>query len=228
MSSLSFHEIPQLFAEQINGIHDPIIQKLYSSITFLHFSCLLNNSDEIDNKNDLIHSFLLNYFINFKFITCGYTKIKKDSDKFQILNQKNSSKVDAIICVEGKCIIIEDIEFELIELILQETKSALINISNQTKDDKLMTNVNEEIKNFSSLFKNEIKNNSFVHDTISPIVCYLIRRYFYPSNFFKDKSFFKFKNRINTLDEEISNELENISTLRKIDQMKQKVDSLKN
>lgn len=56
--------------------------------------------------------------------------------------------------------------------------------SDATKNEEV------EIKNFVMRFQKIIKRNKFIFNTIYSIAAYMIRRYFYPSDFFKDSSFF--------------------------------------
>lgn len=50
----------------------------------------------------------------------------------------------------------------------------------------------EEIDNFCHDFQSEINQNEFVKATISPVAGKIIRRFFYPSHYFKYSSFFNF------------------------------------
>ncbi|KAK8878478.1 hypothetical protein M9Y10_005253 [Tritrichomonas musculus] len=99
-------------------------------------------------------------------------------------NDKTNSNFKVIICVEKKCIIIENINIKLIDQFLEETKSLYININKQFTDN---SEIKEEVLAFCEHFPNLIK----------PIAAYLIRRYFYPSSFFRDPSFFNFESKIN-------------------------------
>lgn len=77
-------------------------------------------------------------------------------------------------------------EEETIISYLKKTKFTCINISNNF-DLNLKKDLTSIMKNF-----NYIDDNEFIQQTIKPILAYLIKRYYYPSNFFKDKSFFTF------------------------------------
>lgn len=222
MYSLSFHDIPQIFKEMKNSINNPTIQKLYSEFSFSYFSCssIINNGTLLDN--DMIYSFLLNNLNKYKFISCKYTKS----------NTLNILKINVVICAEKQCFIIEQIENELIESILKKSNSIIINISdkddfiNFQTNEKIINEVKTEIHNFMSLFKDEIKNNFFINYTISPIICYLIRRFYYPSYFFKDKSFFKFNKSVD-FEDEILDEITNISNLKQTNEIMQQIELIK-
>lgn len=47
----------------------------------------------------------------------------------------------------------------------------------------------EEVNSFLMYYQDKIKNLSFVRNTITSIVGYLIRRHFFPNSYFKDQSF---------------------------------------
>lgn len=42
----------------------------------------------------------------------------------------------------------------------------------------------------------ELKNNFFVNNTIDPLISFIIRRHFYPTSYFNDKSFFVYNQQI--------------------------------
>lgn len=73
---------------------------------------------------------------------------------------------------------------------MEERDSSSININKAKKSNN--DEIIEEINNFTNKFRLIIKNNSFLKKTIDPIICYMIRRFYYPSNFFKDQSIFIF------------------------------------
>lgn len=80
---------------------------------------------------------------------------------------------------------------------MKNNKISIINVNKESIDDSKEEELaKREITNFCDNFQNEIKQNFFVKNTISPIVCYLIRRYFYPTEYFKDASFFDFDNQM--------------------------------
>ena len=102
---------------------------------------------------------------------------------------------NVVICAEGICIICNSAGVNNILKILQNTNASLINASEPNpiiekidKDDL----VTEEIDNFCQFYNNDIKNNQLIRSTIRPICAFLIRRHFYPSNYFRDQSFFIF------------------------------------
>ena len=115
----------------------------------------------------------------------------KDKDGINSVSQC----VNAILCYERECIIIEQIKTELISQILLklEKQASLLNISPVFEIKERTINeiqAKEEVDNFSLHFLNDIQNNEFVKSTISPILGYFIRRFFYPTHYFNDTSFF--------------------------------------
>ena len=180
-----------------NQVLDSKLSRIYSKYTFLYLS--LSNLNQTDDFNR-IEIFLLNYFQNYKFITFQFTDISKSL--IQEANSINSlySKINFIICVEDKCHIIEKIDFSLIKntiIKLKEQKIQLINVSQNfdksAKFSKEEKEANEEIDNLIKHFHYKIIENEFVKYTIRPILGFLIRRYFYPTNYFKNPSFFMFE-----------------------------------
>lgn len=191
MHKISFQSIPREYQSNIENIKGNPMKKLYDAFNFQLLSFLINSSIN-DNKkvheNDMI-SFLLNYFENFKFITFN---LILDTD----VNQ--SVLYDAVICVEQNCIIIEHINLAIFNNIitcLQKNHISILNAGEnfdiiETKTDEYI--FKKEIDTFCMNFKEEIRTNNFIKKTIPAIAGYLIRRYFYPAEYFKNRSFFDF------------------------------------
>ena len=167
-----FQDIPEQSKSMKHLIKPIPMQKIYSKFSFLYFLSIQIN-DII-----LIKNFLYDYLKKYKFITY---KI------FDLPNKDNSNDyyVDITICIEGQCLIIEQIQHRIISEIIRDLEKQISIINVNTND----LNIHDEIHNFCSKFS---KSNKFIEKTISPIVCYLIRRFFYPTNYFKDPSFFFF------------------------------------
>ena len=114
----------------------------------------------------------------------------------KILPIQNLILLMFIFCVEKQCIIVNQVYLQIINDIIRKLNSNiifLINISdNFISKEEYISNAREEVKNFCSEFKKEIDANQFVKNTITPIACYLIRRYFIPTDFFEDPEFFIF------------------------------------
>ena len=74
----------------------------------------------------------------------------------------------------------------------------MINVGVKYNEDEisLQEEIKEEINNFCFHFKKEIIKNDFVKHTIPSLSGYLIRRFFYPTEYFKDPSFFSFDQMI--------------------------------
>ena len=110
-----------------------------------------------------------------------------------------SQIVEVITCVENNCIIVENINIITIKEIikkLERKKLKIISIECAIREDIFLI---EEIVNFESKFKDEIKNNKFVEMTISSIITYPVQRFFFcPTKYFKDQSFFDIFSGINT------------------------------
>lgn len=190
MSDIFFKNIPEQYKSYIDNIQNTVIKKIYSKFSFLIL--------EKQSNNDKTESYLLNYLKNYKFATYYLTKANNHNEHVQTKKSDQNScfenqETDAIIAIEDKCLIIEQINPFLINNIITTLQTQQIIILNT----RMTTNSNkesiEEIDNFCSSFDQEIRNNYFVKKTIRPLIGYLIRRYFYPTDYFSDSSFFNFK-----------------------------------
>ena len=188
MDSLSFKEIPQENKSTINFIVNETIIKLYSKFDFLYFHEII--ADHENEKQDVIQNFIFNYLKNYKFIT------------YQIHENPHINLINAIFCVEGTCLIISEINITILLNLISYLKKEGISIlyfrnefqkiEGFVEDEKF----HEEIKSFCSYpkFRSDISKHRFVNDTIGPMIGYMIRRFFYPTSYFKDKTFFIFNN----------------------------------
>ena len=139
-------------------------------------------------------------------------------DQNSSLNQNDKEvKHEAILvlCMEKNCLIIDFLKFVQIEEIISKLKTKKLSILNASLNHNSKNSfndyqTNEEIINFCSHFYREISHNEFINLTIEPVICYLIRRYFYPSTFFKDQSFFSFDSNIYQKEQSIKLKLQNI------------------
>ena len=197
-----FRDIPQEYDLMRKRIGDSLILKIYSLFSYQYAvfqrkSPNDNNSTFIQKKED----FLVNYLKEYCFFTYQIVKHKKDNVSNNIFIS------DMVICVENKCIIIESIDNSIIKNIilkLEKFKLSSINVDlNQSKSNSLIQfNRNEEIYNFCVHYFKLIKSNKFVNMTLRSLIGFLITRYFYPTKYFKDQSFFKF----DQLNENIENQ----------------------
>ena len=206
MTSISFQNLPEKYETLKNEIKDKMIQKIYSQITFKYISISeINENKKTDDENpdtdnsDQIESFLIDYLKKYNIIIYHYSYIFKIAQNRQNSNANNSNgnsiqNVDVIICVEKECIIIQQISITIFESVIKYLKDQRYSILNVTPDSKNGEEVfeekqaKEEIKNFCSNFV--INQNKFLELTIYSIAGYFIRRYYYPSEYFKDPSFF--------------------------------------
>ncbi|KAK8871375.1 hypothetical protein M9Y10_007099 [Tritrichomonas musculus] len=169
MDNLIFHDIPQnykILLALINCDSPRIIQECYSNFSFLNLQLELFNSNE--NK---LKDLLLNFFQKYKF---GTYKIEPLTD---------SLLGNIILCVEKKCLIIESINITIVQPILESLRTEFIDSSSAIP----------EVKTICHEYYNYIKNNIFVYYTFYPILAYLIKRFFYPTCYFEDPSFFIFR-----------------------------------
>ncbi|KAK8857623.1 hypothetical protein M9Y10_016029 [Tritrichomonas musculus] len=125
----------------------------------------------IDDQNSTT---LINHLKANKFIVYYYS-----------ISQRSISESNSffIFCFECQCIFVKQISNKLFNEIISkliENEKTLIDATQKS----------QEIDNFCSNFN---KVNNFVKLTIRPIAGYLIQRYFYPTDYFNDQSFFIYK-----------------------------------
>ena len=185
MQTISFQEIPNEYKELKDQITNSLMKKIYAQFTFFYFPCFLFHLD--DNNKVLINDFLINFLRNHNLIIYQYSKCKSSS---------NDTVSDYIITVEGKCVIIKKANVAFMNDIFAKISSTIINAKSSFLE--------ELIRNFCKIFQKERnKNNSFITLTLHSILGYLIGRFFYPSHFFKDPSFFKFDPNNNYIGDDI-------------------------
>lgn len=176
------NELPTRFMESLSLVEkaNAYLKAIYSEFNFTYV-----NTEKIDEK--ITENKLIEMLNKHKFITIKV---------MQILKEKNHEKyANMVICIEKKCLVIESIKIVTIKSILKQIKSFVINSFSNVPEITLNPNditAQEEINNFYSSFKSQIKNNNFMTYTIEPVISYLIRRHFCPTNYFDDPSFFKF------------------------------------
>ncbi|KAK8835009.1 hypothetical protein M9Y10_020614 [Tritrichomonas musculus] len=179
-----------------DDITDATLKKLYNQLSFFYFSYFYSlnqnnvpsNIEEIQND---IQSYLIAYLGKFKFLTYHFPDC--------IQGKSSSPTIDVVICAESECIIIQQISDEIIKEIIAKLKSQNISLLNVTKnfhgqktdEEKIAT---QEIYNFINKGRFDTQNNTnhFVNYTIQSIVGFSIRRFYFPTFYFKDPSFFIF------------------------------------
>lgn len=149
-------------------------------------------------RNMVIHTFDYKEF-NEKL---AYQKLVKilEKHKFVIYEiHQSSQNLNGTFCVEKSCFILKNINLKSIFLFSKQNEFSTIYLGSnifgipKTLNDK---NAETEVKSFYEKYKNQIEKNETIKETIRPIVGFLIRRFFYPSYYFKDPSFFLFKPNI--------------------------------
>ena len=96
---------------------------------------------------------------------------------------------------------------------MQKNGIAVLNVSENCRNEKDTTEETqskEEIRNFISYFPPTVISKKFISNTIRAISGYLIRRYFYPREYFKNQSFFYFDKSKEISDRENRSVIENI------------------
>lgn len=202
-STISFRNIPHNFLENIKN---KTIINLYSRFNFLSFTFRRYNEQERKNNQESIENLLFHSLKDFKFMTIYLCNNNQNKQAFFINNKTKSDKeledksipiiVNAFFCVDEKFLIIEQINLSTIKSLINKLQGREITVLNtspkfdtleKTSSEKQMK---EEIDNFCHEFQSEINQNVFVKATISPVAGFIIRRFLYPSHYFKDSSFF--------------------------------------
>lgn len=141
-------------------------------------------------QNETIQDFFKD--IEFQYLNESYYK-DESSLKTILIHVLNDYKFisygifikNVIVIVENKCIIIESTYVNSIEQIIGN-----INYSINANDLRIKT----KIDNFFEYFFNKTTANEFFNSIFKVTSCYLIHRYFYPTHYFKNPSFFIYKN----------------------------------
>ena len=198
LKKMNFCSIPPEYEEMKNQIQNEYIKKIYLDFKFLYFNPNSSTAKNIfhENQNNF-QAFLINYLSRFRLIVYCISRSNDKSfqnDKNNILNLEKDSQI--VICIEKECIIIEDMKISFyiqVFNLLNKSGIATLNISKNiiyTNETTEETKAKEEVKSFYKYFQKEIKKNLFVSRTILSIAGFLIRRYYYPTEYFKDPSFF--------------------------------------
>ncbi|KAK8898025.1 hypothetical protein M9Y10_000275 [Tritrichomonas musculus] len=186
-----------MFLDFIKQCDDEIIDKMYSQFSFFPFPKIF-----FEIKEDVVEFILFNCLKEFKFITYHFPNNKSNIQNDGYKTKANSLTTDIVICVEKVCILIKEINSDLINKIISKLKDnhiSMIDYSDFGNYESYQFDLKqpkEEIKSFIDYFSPKIKNNNFIQSTIPPIAGYLIRRYFYPKYYFKENSFFFFDQQI--------------------------------
>ncbi|KAK8844481.1 hypothetical protein M9Y10_024341 [Tritrichomonas musculus] len=193
VEDFQFDEIPQNIKKMQNEIQDKNLRRIYDKIEFLYFNYLEHSNQKTDDKITNFKKLISYYIQQYKFFTYY----------FDPSDENDNNIVNSIICVEQKCIIIESIRKDIISDTISSIESTFINSGSQkinNSNDSI-----QEVESFCQYFIRHIRTNKFVNMTIRPISCYLIRRFYFPSHFFKDPSFFEFKRQNASVDQLVIN-----------------------
>ncbi|KAK8871415.1 hypothetical protein M9Y10_007141 [Tritrichomonas musculus] len=248
MQSLCLKDLPKAFKEMLNLIKDETIQKLYSKFKFIYLESKLNNKENVSTDKNVefetisekqilcylsLHKFIT-YFISFANETKNVNKKTNEIDGNIILSNIKSNNF-LIFCVESECLIINQIDTSKINAFIQKLKKNSISIINLNEDCQIKKDDEEadeitEVNSFCSFprISKEINKNPFVQITIRPIAGFMIRRYFYPTKYFNDPTFFFFdKADISRKEIFLKNEIAKSLLCKKLDDLVNKINSSK-
>ena len=220
MQTFQFSSIPQNYK---SPIQDFLLKKIYSQTTFLYFTFSNENQANINSDTQNMNTYVeyfFDYLQCFKFITFQISDTKNMNSNYDASKQI----INVSVCFEGKCLIIERIYIDLFKKIIEKLKKAKISMINYSlnydiiekeEEDYNEIYANEEVSNFCDNFVQIIKKNLFVQTTIKSIIGYLIRRHFYPTEYFKDSSFFQFSDQEHFKEQEFKTKLNNLLFIQK-------------
>lgn len=162
------------YTNLINSIGDDFIKSICSKfeiVTFLSFEKNPVKTDE--NYIDALFNFLNKHQLIIYYLPNHINNIK------------------AVVCVEGKCVIFEKFDIINFESTLMKIKGITINVSEPDQ------NLSEEISSIERTFSKTIKQNPLFRIIMRPILAFIIRRFFYPTYYFKKPDFFTFNKKYN-------------------------------
>ena len=165
-----------------NLISNEKIRNIYDNLSFKYFM------DDINSNNTMfaIHNekHLIQMMIKARFVTYN-TNSSKNTSTYESSTTKNNSTelIDATFCFYNQFYFFKQVENSFINRILTKLKGNNVYLIDTNVDlvsyNENYTDEQKEIFKFCSYFKDEISNNQFVKSTITTIVGYLIRRFFY-------------------------------------------------
>ncbi|KAK8847752.1 hypothetical protein M9Y10_018781 [Tritrichomonas musculus] len=186
---MAFMNVSDQFKSIISCILDKTIRNIYSKFNFFVYN--FGNNQKSENNNEgkqyqkVNDSLLFDHLKKYSYITYVDFQKSKNLNQNQIEKDNILQNADVLFCVEGECLIVNDINIDINNIIEKLQKQLLTVVD--IKTESLM----EEIQNFCKNFK-EIKSNQFLQKTLPLIAGYLIGRFSCPTFLFKDPSFFNF------------------------------------
>lgn len=213
-----FENIPHEYKSNLKASKQEMLDKIFSNFTFHYYNFTEISLNEI-NKKTLCNLLKDNKFATYKISDARFDFLYNIIQKKNMTLNNNKSLNDSfvILCVEKKCYILKNIDNLIIDSLCDKETISFIN-TNSINDSSILEEISK-LKNF--LFKTQ-NNKKFDIFIIDPIIAYLIRRYYYPSYYFKDPSFFRFEDKYIFHDE-----IESFLNTNKIDYIDVKMSKLK-
>lgn len=166
-------QLPDEYIDQMMQIKSDDLRNFYFNLNFIYYN-FEKRTKRI--KNDFFDFLYENKIIVFKFLP----------------NPRNPTKDNNVIFVyENSCIILESVNKKIIQQKMSGSKSIFLNADTYQY-------VNYDYLQF---WLKIVQRNKFVKYTIDPIITYIIQRFYYPSNLFKDKTFLSFNSNFQFQDE---------------------------
>lgn len=188
---ISFQNLPPIYKSEVEYIlqsNSEPIKKMYSQLHFIYLKCpTIYNG----NTEEQVENILQKFFKEIRFITYEIYNIDK--------NSQSSTLNNIVICSEGKCLIIDSIKSELLDKIFENKNLSKIDVK---KDFDVQEEIENLLDNYRKIKRKQLK-------TINSIISFFIRRYFYPTNFFKKPDFFTYQEHQNFFDKKYKQKVTN-------------------
>lgn len=172
---------------------------------FKQMKCLFNSLplDFIEQLKKQRDSFFYNLYKYFDFMIYNYEKLLDENIQFEsekilktlpkihfliynFQSQPQNPKIrNAVLCYENTCIIFKSIDQNFILSKLNEMNITLLNT--ETFQKTILNDFKNKIKESLRFFK----KNEFFKLTFDSLIIYIIKRFYYPTNYFLNNSFFK-------------------------------------
>lgn len=166
-------QLPDEYIDKMMQIKMDDLRNFYFNLNFIYLN-FENRTKRI--KNDFFDFLYENKLIVYKFLP----------------NPRNPTKDNNIIfAYENSCIILESVNKKIIQQKMSRSKSIFLNADTYQYVDY------DDLQFWLRI----VRKNKFVKYTIDPIITYIIQRFYYPSNLFKDKTFLSFNPKIQFQDE---------------------------
>ena len=165
MQDISFIDISQYYESIKDQIKIKIVLEMYSKFKFKYLSLDISNEEEDTNLNDQkrknIENYLFKYLQNFKFIIYHYPNPldnfqKSSNNEFHFNSNPTIQSINAVICVENECLVIQSENIFNINKIIDQLKNlqeiSILNASKKYNKSNYSPTENNCIKHFKKKY----------------------------------------------------------------------------